>query len=98
MVGEWQPIETAPKHPVFDSGPSQYGPEVLGTDGDTMHVTRWWQSKFSVHNRGRNWLDDGGNAWRPTHWIPLPDPPTAEDLSRDAALAELARLTQEFPE
>ena len=97
-MGEWQPIETAPKAIETTIGVHRYGPNILAISGTTYEVTRWWDANEREETKHCNWIDGGGNAWRPTHWMPLPDPPTAEDLSRDAALAELARLTQECPE
>jgi hypothetical protein len=63
---EWQPIETAPKD---------------GTD-----VLVWWPdwmaqpirvANFEV--RHRCWVTgSGSSAQPPTHWMPLPQPPSAE--------------------
>lgn len=64
----WRPIETAPKD----------GTEVLATSnyGDGVHhaeVTAFCKGRWVVSN------DDDGYAmqFHPSHWMPLPKPPTA---------------------
>ena len=71
-MAEWQPIETAPKEIEWGGDGHGYGPYILAWPV-FYEVTRvrWWQSKSG----GKNFLEDGGNAVRPTHWMPLPDPP-----------------------
>ena len=63
---KWKSIETAPKD----------GTPILGyqrgwfINGGEINITTWnpiwgtWQIPSS--------------DWRPTHWMPLPDPPTAQ--------------------
>ena len=63
-MNEWQPIETAPKDGTRIVGycPRQaWGPEVR-----------------IVWSKGKGWKSQHG-WWssNPTHWIPLPDPPTS---------------------
>jgi hypothetical protein len=72
-VNEWQPIETAPKD----------GSDILGawhwsyTDEDTGETESGWCIDKC------HWVEDENstgwrasiNAARPTHWMPLPDPP-----------------------
>lgn len=80
-MSEWQPIETAPKDIVgrqrMISGGAyhEYGPYILAHPvfGQVARV-RWWQTSDG-DPRARNFLEDGGNAVRPTHWMPLPEPP-----------------------
>ena len=76
-MSEWQPIETAPKD----------GGDIILTDGNSSHVGRWcdsdlpeypWRFLDSTYK-----LEDELNGWRagkygPTHWQPLPKPPTGE--------------------
>lgn len=59
-AGEWRPIETAPRD----------GTEVLAfarVDTEPLVRVAWL-------NHGR-WDDGTGLSLRPTHWVPLPDPP-----------------------
>lgn len=62
---DWQPIETAPKD----------GARILGTDGHSVEV---------IYNaRGTGWFNQSAeiSMWRvfpPTHWMPLPEPPSKE--------------------
>lgn len=84
-MSEWQPIATAPKsiarREAYVSGEAfhEFGPYILAYPvfGEVARV-RWWQSsKYGTpgHERSCNFLEDGGNAVRPTHWMPLPEPP-----------------------
>jgi Lar family restriction alleviation protein len=60
----WQPIETAPRD----------GTQILGWDGDARQIV-WWCE-------GGRWISDKlqeyhlGEREDPTHWQPLPSPPT----------------------
>ncbi len=66
-MSEWQPIETAPR---------EYGRYVLACRvGGPIGVLGWDE-------------DDGCHFWlngmlpgrvKPTHWLPLPEPPTKRD-------------------
>lgn len=73
----WQPISTAPKSPDFENeirillwGPTFHDVTVIG----------WWRGTAS----DGFWFtaeDEGGIGWgecKPTHWMPLPAPPTPE--------------------
>jgi hypothetical protein len=59
----WQPIETAPKD----------GSVFLGYYDD-------WQCTM-IYDRGNRMFltDDGRNFAYPTHWMPLPPPPTVNE-------------------
>lgn len=71
-VSEWQPIETAPKEPLRTYGRNQHGPLILAYPVNRqVDTVEWWQT-----DRASNFLDGGGNAAHPTHWMPLPAPPT----------------------
>lgn len=59
-MGQWQPIETAPS-------------EHLLFHGSTRHDTRTVFTGWKAQN-GRFYADNGDSV-RPTHWMPLPDPP-----------------------
>lgn len=60
---EWQPIETAPKVGDF---------RLVYVNGVVCKAMRW-----IVNGEDRGWFQDGVwcDAIRPTHWMPLPDPP-----------------------
>jgi hypothetical protein len=65
---EWQPIETAPKD----------GREVLLLGADGIRIASWsdrfrremWDTGYASECDG-----DPIEVERPTHWMPLPDPP-----------------------
>lgn len=81
-MSAWQSIETAPKKIVREHTPSpyenlthQYGARILACGGNCWGetiVVKWWQSKSDP--AACNFLGDCGNAFRPTHWRPLPKP------------------------
>ena len=77
-MSEWQPISTAPKAIVSTYDNGEYGEYILAfpISGGVARV-RWWQSKDETHRQQgyQNFLGDCGNAYRPTHWMPLPSPP-----------------------
>lgn len=71
---EWQPIETAPKN-----GRGAF----------------WAAAAYEVHGSGamepvyvdfygdwRNLYTKQVIAWKPTHWMPLPPPPTTTETDR----------------
>lgn len=62
----WQPIETAPKD----------GKPILGVvDGDVGEIS-WWNGTYKQH-----WIftfDDEYESVKPTHWMPLPQPPASK--------------------
>ena len=62
---KWQPIETAPR------GSEN---EFLGWDGDYIDKT-WegWDDAGKPVYVHADWI-----PWEPTHWMPLPAPPTGE--------------------
>lgn len=75
---QWRPIETAPKDGTF----------VLA-----CHVGPWaetyeqWRAPMTVAWRGfhpnapgkKQWRNSDGKPVGPTHWMPLPAPPTGEE-------------------
>lgn len=65
---DWQPIEAAPI--IYGSGA-----DVLLTDG-----VRQWVGCLVIDPEGRRcWQTDGGKFVAPTHWRPLPAPPTSRE-------------------
>jgi len=81
-MSEWQDISTAPKNIVsrrsmgkFDH---EFGPYILGYVGGDVLRLRWWQSSVDPENIC-NFLGDCGNAYKPSHWHPLPSPPEQAD-------------------
>lgn len=60
MFGEWQPIETAPDD----------GCEILLYDGRSIFTGQWEDSYIS------GFTDHRGHDCGPTHWMPLPTPPS----------------------
>ena len=78
---KWQPIETAPRD----------GSKIIGWDpeGDSgMAIIFWWEHRYErydevegglfrrVHEVLPGYWEGGPHSpWRPTHWMPLPEPP-----------------------
>lgn len=65
----WMPIESAPKD----------GRDILMTDGETVAQVSWWVNEWML-NIGQNPCCH--DTWAsvcepPSHWMPLPLPPTA---------------------
>lgn len=90
---EWHDIVTAPKDAYKRDG-SQYGPRILVTDGHNVTCAHWWQSLDIDPKRFRNFIDDGGNAFRPTHWMPLPPPPTSSPTNQGDVTASPGKVSQ----
>lgn len=57
----WQPIETAPKD----------GIDVLLFEDGKQYVASWSETA------GGQFFNDAEHQHNPTHWMPLPKPPTA---------------------
>lgn len=66
----WQPIETAPKDetPILAWGPCWPWPEIISWEPEQ----KLWQEGYI----GGDYADAG---WEPTHWMPLPDAPSAAE-------------------
>ena len=71
----WQPIETAPKNRLI----LLYRPTAV--DWGKVTPGRWNSAKFYKKPKPywEIWFRIGGareaRAWRPTHWMELPEPP-----------------------
>ncbi len=64
-MGEWQPIETAPKKGYC-----------IGAwlDGKWVAKHMWWDDSVE------EWTDASSDRYlKPTHWMPLPPPPKKKD-------------------
>ena len=69
MNAGWRPIEAAPKD-------KEILLHVEVTVGPMLVVQGCW---FSVSQEDEGWIDTlTGDVWTPTHWMPLPAPPTKE--------------------
>lgn len=72
MKMEWQPIETAPRD----------GTHILVATEGTIGLV-WWEDYAVELYDGVGWRDHGDMGWggmigaEPTHWMPLPDPPSS---------------------
>lgn len=73
-VTTWQPIETAPKDGTFVLLLEEDGDPVIGAFVDFKG-----KEPSGYHN---GWFDNISGQYEitPTHWMPLPDPPTAEPV------------------
>ena len=71
----WQPIETAPKGEPrsFGSGPRILGAAV-GDGWSQIQIVHWEYHK----NPARGSWKGPHSVWTPTHWMPLPPPPSSE--------------------
>ena len=87
-MSEWRPIETAPKDGTAFLAwcDAVYG-EVSGFMDGLCFITQLAgepddRSDAEISGCSGPWWIDGGDyygCWsRPTHWMPLPDPPIAE--------------------
>ena len=85
QAAEWQPIETAPKDRYFLAFVP--GSDEEGTDD---YVVQAWMGKHEVI------LCDGSdaNGPKPTHWMPLPAPPSAS-LTADRAFPRKTEVLTE---
>ncbi len=64
-MSEWQPIETAPRD----------GTEILTYRSVGLMAVATWLDPWDA---GSDWtVTDGAQLIGVTHWMPLPDPPTA---------------------
>lgn len=64
---EWQPIETAPRN----------GTEILVMlENKDMHIV--YGHRYDFGNKFEWAQFDGPNNYNPTHWMPLPKPPSAQ--------------------
>lgn len=78
---EWQPIETAPK-----DGTQIIGYGIIRETAyirDEEHPVGYWGKEDSgpmvrqTYFKAGLWQTNGFGSMRPTHWMPLPNPPEA---------------------
>ena len=74
-MSEWQPIETAPKD----------GTYIVVSDGVRVSLGLWVSDvdqgadyEGQIGMAGWWSVDLGAKLDRPTHWMPLPDPPATQ--------------------
>lgn len=78
-AADWQPIATAPKGTVVNGAPKGeyflgYCPDESLGDPKACIVVCWWEPFLD----GGRWQGEGDYELRPTHWLPLPEPPASE--------------------
>ena len=71
---EWQPIETAPAYPFVKERWFVDGPRYLLSTGSSVFIGQYG---YTERGKGR-WQDYYGRICQPTHWMPLPAAPTAQ--------------------
>lgn len=71
---EWQPIETAPAYPFVKERWYVDGPRYLLSTGSSVFIGQYG---YTERGKGR-WQDHYGRVCQPTHWMPLPAAPTAQ--------------------
>lgn len=75
-MSEWQPIETAPNGPVLVFG--VFAGEIHGPD-DAPSIGVAYRGSGRGDYPGYKWVGTQGDAYavwcKPTHWMPLPEPP-----------------------
>lgn len=73
-MSEWQPIETAPRN---GEETSQVGPDLLLYYPDTgMLEGHYFQRLDKPDDLHDGWETCIGFIGEPTHWMPLPPPPS----------------------
>ena len=99
MSQTWQPIETAPKD----------GTKIIvWTVHDEVEVSEWFrttgdeyvEAEGGLYRKENKLYYEGWNGNKPTHWMPLPPPPTdgageAHEPTREATPGIVAGSGQE---
>jgi len=67
----WLDIASAPKDSFIFDGLHHYGAKIIVFDG-SINTARWWRTEGGSAS---NFIDEGGRAIYPTHWMPLPAAP-----------------------
>lgn len=84
----WLDIASAPKDSFIFDGLHHYGTKIIVFDG-SINTARWWSIEG---DSASNFIDEGGRAIYPTHWMPLPaapgtPPASAQDDAKDEQAA-----------
>ena len=74
---QWQPIETAPKDGTLFRARHSY---VYNGRTRYLHRKTHWGKTSHINWYGWCYGNDAENInlWEPTHWMPLPDPPSGD--------------------
>ncbi|MGR6075490.1 hypothetical protein [Achromobacter sp. CSND-B12] len=97
----WLPIESAPKDSFIFDGLHHYGTKIIVFDG-SINTARWWRIEG---DSASNFIDEGGRAIYPTHWMPLPAAPGVSTVEDERQAFEawakrkkmpLARIGQQY--
>lgn len=94
-MSEWQPIETAPKDRsvlLYEPIGGWWLPEPRPGVVPHIWVGNWW--KGDTLNRAQ-W--NGAMYSAPTHWMPLPAPPTEIETGNPASMEPASPLRSEAP-
>lgn len=87
----WLPIESAPKDSFIFDGLHHYGTKIIVFDG-SINTARWWRIEG---DSASNFIDEGGRAIYPTHWMPLPAAPGVSTVEDAQAVAWMDPDTQD---
>lgn len=71
-MGEWQPIETAPKD---GERVDLWATDIFG-HGQRFADCYWQIAQWPEQHDRWVGLPEGRRNWNPTHWQPLPEPPS----------------------
>jgi hypothetical protein len=86
-VNKWQPIETAPMDGTAvlvmrDIWPGTSTGRALECNGHNTYVAKWWSGERKGAGAWVCYMDAVQDPYcpiDPTHWMPLPPPPAAEE-------------------
>ena len=94
---DWQPIETAPSHPmavllfyariVFrdSSGTALPAETAFGSHRDERVMVGFWDGwRWGENGTGHDPFERDDPEGQPTHWCPLPTPPASQEGQADA--------------
>lgn len=78
---KWQPIATAPlKTEVLVFAPDEKPPVFAATGDRDLVRSNWTRSSANIRALNDDYFGDP--PFEPTHWMPLPDPPTGKMRSK----------------